>query len=107
MTTYLDVQHYPDVFQSGLGKILKKVGQARHWLVRLVERSQLAQKLVVAVNELLVSAKAALQVLVLAGLSMLMSVESHWDLHGTRPPHRLSTDVYPSQAHLRPLLLRL
>jgi hypothetical protein len=83
MTTYLDVQHHPDVFQSGLRKILEKVSKTRHWLMRLIQRSQLAQKLVVAVDELLIPAKASLQVLVLASLSMSMTAEESttltWD----------------------------
>jgi hypothetical protein len=87
MTTYLDVQHYPDVFQSGLRQILEKVSETRHWLMRLTKRSQLAQKLVVAVDELLISAKASLEVLVLASLSIPTSAERFnrltWDKRTT------------------------
>jgi hypothetical protein len=83
-TTYLDIQQYPDVFQSGLCKILEEVGEARHWLMRFLERSQLAQKLIIAVNELLIPPKAALQVLVLASLSTWILTDDSSNSHGTR-----------------------
>jgi hypothetical protein len=39
--------------------------------MRLLQRSQLTQKLIVTINELLVPAKAALKILVLADISTL------------------------------------
>jgi len=68
-STYLNIQQYPNVFQSGLCEILEQVGEAGHGLMRFFQRSQLAQKLVVAVDELLIPPKATLQVPVLASLS--------------------------------------
>jgi hypothetical protein len=68
--TYLDVQHYPDIFQSRLRKILEQVNEARHWLMGLFQSPHLAEKLIVAVDDFLGPTKAALQVLVLAWLSI-------------------------------------
>jgi hypothetical protein len=66
IVAYLDVQHNPDIFQSRLREILEQINKARHWLMRSFQRSQLAYKLIFAINDLLGPAKAALQIFVLA-----------------------------------------
>jgi hypothetical protein len=69
-TAYLDIQQYPDVFQSGLRQILEEICQPGHRLVWLIESPQFTQEVVVAGDELLVPSKASLEVLVLRKLSI-------------------------------------
>ncbi len=64
-TAYLDIEQDPNIFQSGLRKILKQLRKTRHLLMGFLQRSQLAYELIVAVYNLLVPAKTSLQVPVL------------------------------------------
>ena len=64
-TTYFDIQQDPHIFQSRLCKILEQIRKPRHWLVWLFQRSQLTQKLIVTVDDFLVSAKTSLQIFIL------------------------------------------
>jgi hypothetical protein len=62
---YLDIEQHPDIFESRLCKILEQIQKTRHLLVGFFQCPQLTYELIVAVYNLLVSAKTPLQVLVL------------------------------------------
>lgn len=60
LLAHLDVEHEPYILQPRLRQILEQIRKPGHGLVGLLQRPELAYKIVVAVDELLVTPKTAL-----------------------------------------------
>jgi hypothetical protein len=69
--TDLDIEQHPYVLKARLRKILEKIFQTGQRLLRFLERLQLAQELIVTINDLLITTKAPFQILVLHDFSLI------------------------------------